>query len=297
MLNYINCGAYSNMWIHFEHINNLNVEELSILAKQIELVQQKMILADIHPLGLIEKTIKFSNIDDSSKIFNQDLLSRKDVSFGLFASFNGQNIINIHHKSKLKALQSTFRISSLMIPDFEIIIKYTLFGFGFKSFMILAKKIIESTHAISEKLKEFTNILITKTEDNEEDSAKLFILTYNDIYTILKLIKYNEDICSIFSSNAYIARTPTKNKSSNENLDSGSPKNISPETARDIKETPQQVINNSESVAGEILIVGNTGKKPKKEELNYWKFNTEADIISHEKIIIANVLLDYLSLK
>ena len=288
MINYVNCGAYSNIWINFEHISNLEIDALSILAKEIQLVQQKMILADLHPLCLIEDKIKFSGEVSQSQKSNREILKRKEVSYGLFASFNEQNISNINYEPQLKVLQSSFRESSLMLPDFEILIKFTLFGFGFISFMILAKKIVEIKQLISEKLKEF-NVFITNSIKN---SQKAFILTYNDIYTILELIKNARDI--------FLSENPTKYNI--ENNEKGLLNNNNSQvTANDITENSQESVKNYVSTKNETrssTIMGSVGKKPKKEDqLSYLKNNTEIDINSDEKMIIVNVLLDYLPQK
>ena len=287
MINYVNCGAYSNIWINFEHINNLGIDALSVLAKQIQLVQQKMILADLHPLCLIEEKIKFSGEDSPSQKSNREILKRKEVSYGLFASFNEQNISNINYEPQLKVLQSSFRKSSLILPDFEILIKFTLFGFGFISFMILAKKIVEIRQLISEKLKEF-NVFITNSIKN---SQKAFILTYNDIYTILELIK---------NARGVISANPTKNNIEN-NENGLLNNNNSQVTANYIKENSQENVKNYASTKNETrssTIMGSVGKKPKKEDqLSYLKNNTEIDINNDEKMIIVNVLLDYLPQK
>ena len=67
LFNLLHGAAYANFWLILEDFNNLPLEMLSILNKEIQLIQQKFIIADLFDDNEIGEEIFLKNVDEEDE--------------------------------------------------------------------------------------------------------------------------------------------------------------------------------------------------------------------------------------
>jgi hypothetical protein len=162
LLNYVNAAAYGNTWVMFEHLNTLNLELLSLLNKEIQLVQQKVILADLHRSPEINTIVKLNPPEQEP-----EKQAKRRVAYGLFCSVFTTPFDKEELSKQESILHSSYRVTSLLLPDFEFVVKNLLYVNGFTSFLILADKVNKFRELVEKKIEEQESVFLT------EDAPKL----------------------------------------------------------------------------------------------------------------------------
>jgi len=186
LLSYVNAGAYANTWVALEHIDALDLIQLSLLCKEVQLVQQKVIIADLQKANDVPDKV-ILNLNQLAGKNQEDLPPVKRVSYGLFCSLYPHT-----HNPKIdKILLSCFRCTSLLLPDFEVYLKNTLYIYGFDSFIILTKKIMLFKNLIEENVLRSGTTFLTEQAQNLQ--TKPFIFKHHEILSLLEQFKKAKD--------------------------------------------------------------------------------------------------------
>ena len=141
----INSAANANLWLNLEHLHNLPYTSLRWLNKEIQLVQQRVILADLNHQVELSRSVKLTTTQGTQNTQMEDYhyrtdddkeitRKRKRVAYGVFASYNPQMVDQAEWTS---SLNSSFRVTSLMSPNMQELLSKTLFVMGFRSYLIL----------------------------------------------------------------------------------------------------------------------------------------------------------------
>lgn len=283
LLQYVNAAAFGNTWVMFEHINTLNLELLSILNKEIQLVQQKVILADLHRSPEISTIVKLNPIDEPG---NPNKQNKKRVAYGLFCSVYSE-IDKAELAKQESVLQSSFRITSLIQPDFEIFLKNLLYVNGFSSFIILAEKLSKFRELVEQKVSTQSSPFIT-----EDIQLKKFHFKLQELINIVEQsVERRDSLREEYNSGMVIDAKDKKVES--EGL-----------TAKDKDDPPSSSNANSKRPTSKANEQKEKEKKKKdeakraKEDLmNTKKNNTENDMDEFERILVSLMVLEFIPTK
>lgn len=136
MLGQFFCGlASTGAWACFDEFNRINIEVLSVIAMQLEvLFGEKQRYADT---GVSEE-ISFNNSD-----------IRVDWTFSVYITMNPGYAGRTALPDNLQAL---FRPIAMMVPDYALIAEVMLISFGFTSATQLARKMVTTFQLSSQQL-------------------------------------------------------------------------------------------------------------------------------------------------
>ncbi|CAG9319683.1 unnamed protein product [Blepharisma stoltei] len=204
----LNGAALANVWIIFEHIDRLNHANLQVLTKEIQMVQQQFLIAEvgvesqqedsmrapkkdrqvIEPIPvpeagsktLIEKsgvgTYSYpSNEISDSVIKERPLLKYPNTMFVVMASLSPNHFQK--DNALLSALQLSFRCMEMIRPDIKMISSVMLIREGFRYYQ-----------SLSVLIHKFTKNLIEKVD-------YLLAITRRDIMLLVLIAKKFRDIC------------------------------------------------------------------------------------------------------
>ena len=169
LMQVINGAAMARFWVFFEHIDNLPLVNFQIILKEIQMVQQQYIIAELGDFDVAAENEVMSKamhiaenknskgdltvamkdpqvLDKASSLIPNNNLSSKITgslrpSLGIFGSISSHMIVrypDVADNINLQA-QSSFRTLSLAKPDFHTILKMILKSEGYQSYDKLAK--------------------------------------------------------------------------------------------------------------------------------------------------------------
>lgn len=168
-LQFVNAAALAGIWLLFENISNLDCMTLSTLSKEIQMVQQQFIIAELVP-----ENNEDSNHENSKELSNQDeaLLiehskdskqikrkkqdspeikespstsqNSKKTTFGIFATVQIEALEKLKEGEKiLDVLKGAFRITTALVGEYEIYMENMLSAKWFRNARECARKIFE----------------------------------------------------------------------------------------------------------------------------------------------------------
>ena len=258
LTSFVNAGALSNTWVALEHIDSLELSVLAMLCKEIQLVQQKVIIADLQKASHVPDKV-FLALNQTNDRPDDEAVRRS--AFGLFCSLQPF----AYEPKKDNILLSCFRCTSLALPDFEMIIRNSLYTYGFKSLYILTKKILLFKDSILEKVNKPSEVFITDTEASSQDkNNKLFMFRIYEIFSLIEKIKNaKEAMKDIFEK--VQAKINRRLKAQNK---------LKVEKSKDSTESEEAELTDEDFA-------------------NTMRYNSEEDIDPVEKAVVAFVLAQY----
>jgi len=281
LLAYVSASAFGSTWVLLEHLNNLPFELMTVLNKEIQIVQQKVILADLNRASEVYPIVKL-NLEGM-----KDSVEKKRISYGLFCSIlNDPNKHELLEKQE-ETMKSSFRITSLVLPDFEVIVKHLFYAQGFVSFIILSEKVKLFKETIESKVASYESTFLTE----DPTRIKNFHFKIDEfLYLIDKMVAERDIIKQDYER--FKSEQPQVD---HESIHTGERDSISPPLSvrKSIlsisRANPLDSFRAREKNATDQKDL----KKIKEELMNTRKFNTEEDMDEFERVLTASVLAEF----
>ncbi|CAF1149286.1 unnamed protein product [Adineta steineri] len=149
------CGlASAGAWACFDEFNRIDIEVLSVVAQQIQVINQALMQKriDIEVLSVIANqvlTIQLALRTHAERFMFEGKEIVLKSSCAVFITMNPGYAGRTELPDNLKAL---FRPVAMMVPDYGLIAENSLFSFGFSEAKPLAKKIVQTFKLSSEQL-------------------------------------------------------------------------------------------------------------------------------------------------
>ena len=167
-MKFVNAAAITNIWLIFENLERLPNLELNILSKEIQMIQQQFIIADLaassqevtpnesrypnQDIAVIERSKDSVKIKKRNSIQEINKLGGKGI-FGIFATIK---IEGLAKDKNIEGLEGAFRITSLSIIESDTYIEISLRAKLFKYSRDISKEVTK----LYGKLKEYKRKLL-----------------------------------------------------------------------------------------------------------------------------------------
>ena len=174
-------AANGNFWLNLEHLHNLPFSSLKWLNKEIQLVQQRVILADLNHQVDLSPNVKLTTTqvtqntqiaEDLQNAEEEALRKRRRIPYGIFASYAFSETSR-EASQWIDGLKSAYRVTSLITQSNEEILQKIGFVLGFRSYLILSSKIIEASNKFASRIqamKKDQQTFITRQEGSTQAS-------------------------------------------------------------------------------------------------------------------------------
>lgn len=172
----LNGAALANVWTIFEHIDLLSNSHLQVLAREIQMVQQQFLIAELadpeeassSKVHLTRKDISASNITQTENQATQTVsqsfvptVKSPTSMFVVMASLSPY-CNSLKDRALLTTLQNSFRCTEFQRPDFNLTLMGLLVRDGFKQFRELSLSFKNFMHKLIEEFGEQSLPFTTK---------------------------------------------------------------------------------------------------------------------------------------
>jgi hypothetical protein len=164
----LNGAALANVWTIFEHIDLLTNSNLQVLAREIQMVQQQFLIAELADPDeatvskqLTQQDISASNAthteyEESSKAYSQSIVQTVKSPSSMFVVMASLSPFfdSVKDKALLTTLQNSFRCTEFQRPDINLTLIGLLIREGFKQFRELSSAFKTFVSKLIEELKD-----------------------------------------------------------------------------------------------------------------------------------------------
>ena len=151
LMQVLNGAALANFWVLFEHISKLNLADLQIIIKEIQMVQQQFLISvggDSQGESTINKSSRSGASEQSSRQVKVPLKSVNSL-FVVMCSIDPFLEVN---SNLLTTLSNTFRCTEMIRPDYKTTSSFMLIREGFRYHQGLSRTLADLCRNLVEKL-------------------------------------------------------------------------------------------------------------------------------------------------